>query len=112
MLARAGVGSITIVDRDIIEWTNLHRQQLYTEQNVIDQLPKAIAAERRLREINRDVNVKGIIVDVTPENILKLINGHDLIVDATDNIEIRLLANDAAMQLGIPLFMGACVGSY
>lgn len=112
MLARAGVGSITIVDRDIIEWTNLHRQQLYTEQNVIDQLPKAIAAERRLREINRDVNIKGIIVDVTPENILELINGHDLIVDATDNIEIRLLANDAAMQLGIPLFMGACVGSY
>lgn len=113
MLVRAGVGRITIVDRDIIEWTNLHRQQLYTEQDVTHQLPKAVAAEKRLTAINSDVDVTGIVVDVTPENILDLIEGHDLIVDGTDNIEIRLLANDAALKLGgIPFFMGACVGSY
>ena len=112
MLVRAGVGRITIVDRDIIEWTNLHRQQLYTEQDVIDQLPKAIAAEKRLTTLNSDVDVNGIVVDVTPQNVLDLMVGYDLVLDATDNIETRLLANDAALKLGIPFFMGACVGSY
>ncbi len=113
MLVRAGVGRVTIVDRDIIDWTNLHRQQLYTEQDVIHHLPKAVAAEKRLAAINSDVDVSGIVVDVTPDNVLDLIRGHDLIVDGTDNIEIRLLANDAALKLGgIPFFMGACVGSY
>jgi len=113
MLVRAGVGRVTIVDRDIIEWTNLHRQQLYTEQDVIDQLPKAAAAEKRLSAINSDVDVTGIVVDVTPENVMDLIKGHTVILDATDNIETRLIANDAALKLGgIPFFMGACVGSY
>lgn len=112
MLVRAGVGRVTIADRDIIEWTNLHRQQLYTEQDVLDQLPKAVAAEKRLRAINGDVDVTGIVADVTPQNVLDLIGGHDVVLDATDNIETRLLANDAALKLGIPFFMGACVGSY
>ncbi|PID25385.1 ThiF family adenylyltransferase [Sporosarcina sp. P7] len=112
MLVRAGVGELTIVDRDILEWSNLHRQQLYTEQDVIDQLPKAITAESRLRAINSDVKVRGIVADVTPENVLDLFEGHQFILDGTDNIETRLLANDAALQLGIPFFMGACVGSY
>lgn len=112
MLVRAGVGRVTIVDRDIIEWSNLHRQQLYTEQDVTEQLPKAVAAEKRLKAINSDVEVTGIVVDVTPDNILGLVAGHDFIVDGTDNIEIRLLANDAALKLDIPFFMGACVGSY
>lgn len=112
MLVRAGVGQLTIVDRDIIEWTNLHRQQLYSEQDVLDQLPKAVAAEKRLTAINGDVQVTGIVADVTPENAEDLIAGHDLIIDGTDNIEIRLLMNDAALKLGIPYFMGACVGSY
>lgn len=112
MLVRAGVNRITIADRDIIEWTNLHRQQLYTEQDVIDQLPKAVAAEKRLTAINRDVDTTGVVIDITSENVLDLIDGHDVIVDATDNIETRLLVNDAALKLGIPFFMGACVGSY
>lgn len=112
MLARAGVKRITIADRDIIEWTNLHRQQLYVEQDVVDQLPKAVAAERRLKRINGEVAVTGLVVDITSENVLELIEGHDVIVDATDNIETRLLVNDAALKLGIPFFMGACVGSY
>lgn len=112
MLVRAGVKRITIADRDIIEWTNLHRQQLYIEQDVIDQLPKAVAAAKRLTEINRDVDTTGVVIDITSENVLELIEGHDIIVDATDNIETRLLVNDAALKLGIPFFMGACVGSY
>lgn len=112
MLVRAGVKRITIADRDIIEWTNLHRQQLYVEQDVVDQLPKAVAAQRRLKEINGEVDVTGIVMDITSNNVLELIEGHDVIVDATDNIETRLLVNDAALKLGIPFFMGACVGSY
>lgn len=112
MLVRAGIGEVVIVDRDILEWSNLHRQQLYTEQNVIDQLPKAAAAEKRLREINSDVKVTGVTADVTPENIIELFEGADIVLDGTDNIETRLLANDACQKLGIPFFMGACVGSY
>ncbi|MBE1553018.1 ThiF family adenylyltransferase [Sporosarcina limicola] len=112
MLVRAGIGRITIVDRDIIEWTNLHRQQLYTEQDVVDQLPKAVAAARRLSAINSDVAINGIVADVTSQNILELIDGHTAVLDATDNIEIRLLMNDATLKLDIPFFMGACVGSY
>ncbi|AOV06578.1 ThiF family adenylyltransferase [Sporosarcina ureilytica] len=112
MLVRAGVKRVTIVDRDIIDWTNLHRQQLYTEQDVIDQLPKAVAAEKRLKSINGDVDVSGMVVDVTAENVLDLIEGHDVILDATDNIETRLLMNDAALKRSLPFFIGACVGSY
>lgn len=112
MLVRAGIGELTIVDRDILEWTNLHRQQLYAEEDVVAQLPKAVAAEKRLRAINRDVKIRGIVTDVTPENVIELFERHDLVLDGTDNIETRLLANDACLQLGIPFFMGACVGSY
>ncbi|MEK4023289.1 ThiF family adenylyltransferase [Sporosarcina sp. FSL W7-1283] len=112
MLVRAGVGELTIVDRDILEWSNLHRQQLYAEQDVVEQLPKAAAAERRLRQINSDVKIRGVVADVTPENVLELFEDHDMVLDGTDNIETRLLANDACLQLNIPFFMGACVGSY
>ena len=112
MLVRAGIQRVTIIDRDLIEWTNLHRQLLYSEQDVIDQLPKAVAAEKRLKAINRQVEVRGIVADITPKNVLEYIEGHDLVIDATDNIETRLLVNDAAFKLNIPFFMGACVGSY
>lgn len=112
MLARAGVKQITIIDRDIIEWTNLHRQQLYSEQDVLDQLPKAVAAKRRLVAINKNVQTTGIVMDITAENVLDVTKDHDIIIDATDNIETRLLVNDAALKLQTPFFMGACVGSY
>lgn len=112
MLVRAGVGRLTIVDRDVLEWTNLHRQQLYTESDVERQLPKAAAAHERLTAINRDVTIEHHVVDITSENILSLVEGHTAVLDATDNLETRLLANDACLQLGIPFFMGACVGSY
>lgn len=112
MLVRAGIKRLTIVDRDIIDWTNLHRQLLYSERDVEEQLPKAVAAEKRLKAINRQIDITGIVADVTPQNVLELIGNHDLIVDATDNIETRLLVNDAAQQLNKPFFMGACVESY
>lgn len=112
MLVRAGIGSLTIADRDYVEWSNLQRQQLYTEQDVADHLPKAAAAENRLRLINSSVRVKGIVTDVTAEKVLSLAEGASLIIDATDNFETRLIINDAAVKLGIPFLYGACVSSY
>lgn len=112
MLTRAGVGKLTIVDRDYVEASNLQRQQLYTEQDVEKKLPKAAAAEKRLREINSDVQIEAVIGDATPEKLADLAVGKDLIIDSTDNFETRLAINDISQKFDIPWIYGACVGSY
>lgn len=112
VLARAGTGKITIIDRDYVEASNLQRQQLYTEEDVAEKLPKAAAAEKRLKAINSDVEVTAIIGDATPEILEELIQGVDLIVDATDNFETRMAMNDVSQKYSIPWIYGACVGSY
>lgn len=112
MLVRAGIGRVRIVDRDYVDWSNLQRQLLFTEQDAREALPKAIAAYNRLSALNRDVQIEPIVSDVTADNIFELIQGIDLILDATDNFETRFLLNDAACQTGIPWIYGACVGSY
>ncbi|MCA1053869.1 thiazole biosynthesis adenylyltransferase ThiF [Rossellomorea aquimaris] len=111
-LIRAGVGKLTIADRDYVEWSNLQRQQLYTEKDALERIPKAAAAKKRLSEINSEVNVETHILDVEPNDLLKLSNDADLIIDATDNFDIRLMINDAALKKGIPWIYGACAGSY
>lgn len=111
-LARAGVGKLTIVDRDYIEWSNLQRQQLYTEDDAKMRTPKAVAAARRLREINSEIDIVSHIVDVTPEEMEKLVVDVDLIIDATDNFDIRMIMNDMAIKHRIPWIYGSCVGSY
>lgn len=112
MLVRAGVGKITIVDRDYVEWSNLQRQQLYTEADAKNKMPKAIAAKKRLQEINSDIEIEGIVADINSQNIEDLIWGKSVIVDATDNFETRLIVNDAGVKQGIPFIFGAVVGSY
>ncbi|WP_411955206.1 thiazole biosynthesis adenylyltransferase ThiF [Alkalibacillus sp. S2W] len=112
VLTRSGVGRITIVDRDYVERSNLQRQQLYTEHDAIDRTPKAVAAQKRLREINPNVEVNGKIVDVTVEEIEQLISDVDLVIDATDNFDIRFLINDSAQKYRIPWIYGGCVSSY
>ena len=112
MLARAGIGHLTIVDRDYVDLSNLQRQQLYTEEDVRNQLPKAIAAKTRLEQINSEIMIHSFIEDVNGLNIEELIKGHSVIVDATDNFETSLTVNDAAVKHGIPFLFGACVGSY
>lgn len=112
MLTRAGVGKLTIVDRDYVEESNLQRQQLYTEQDVEQKLPKAAAAEKRLRAINSDVEINAIIGDANPEKLAELAKGIDLIMDATDNFETRMAINDISQKYKIPWVYGACVGSY
>ncbi|MBM7653944.1 thiazole biosynthesis adenylyltransferase ThiF [Neobacillus cucumis] len=112
VLTRAGVGRITIVDRDYVEASNLQRQQLYTEEDVAEKLPKAAAAEKRLRAINSNVEIRGIIGDVNPELLEELAVGVDLIMDATDNFETRMVLNDVSQKYKIPWIYGACVGSF
>jgi sulfur carrier protein ThiS adenylyltransferase len=112
ILTRAGVGKVTIVDRDYVEESNLQRQQLYTEEDVAEKLPKAAAAEKRLRAINSDVEIRAIIGDATPEMLEDLVVDVDLMMDATDNFETRMLMNDVAQKYQIPWIYGACVGSF
>src|SRR5699024_5140322 len=111
-LVRAGVGKVTIVDRDYVEWSNLQRQHLFTEQDATERLPKVIAAERRLTAINSEVEIVAHILDVTPVELEWLVDGVDLILDGTDNFDIRMMINDAAMKYNIPWIYGSCVGSY
>src|SRR4030042_1711446 len=81
LLARAGVGSLTIVDRDFIEIHNLQRQVLFNEEDIKAGLPKAIAAERHLRKVNSSVEVEGIAADVNYTNIERFCFGADVILD-------------------------------
>lgn len=111
-LVRAGVGKITIVDRDYVEWSNLQRQQLYTEADAANRIPKAIAAQKRLQQINSEVDIIAHIMDVTPEEMEMLVKDVDLILDATDNFDIRMLINDISQKHAIPWIYGSCVGSY
>jgi len=111
-LARAGVGVLRIVDRDYVEESNLQRQMLFDEVDAAQNLPKAIAAQRKLKAINSDVVVDGYIRDLDSRNAEDTVRGSDVILDGTDNFETRYLINDVALKLGIPWIYGAVVGSY
>jgi molybdopterin/thiamine biosynthesis adenylyltransferase len=112
LLVRAGVGRLRIVDRDFVEPSNLQRQTLFEESDAREALPKAVAAERRLRAINSGVAVEGIVADLGPKNAEELFGGFPLILDGTDNFETRFLLNDAAIHLNVPWIYAAVVASY
>ncbi len=112
LLARAGVGRLTIIDRDFVEPSNLQRQMLFTEADAAEALPKAEAARRHLHDINKDVEVQAHIADLTPANIHELLAGSDILLDATDNFETRYLLNDYAVAEGKPWIYAAAIGSY
>ncbi|MDA2329702.1 molybdopterin-synthase adenylyltransferase MoeB [Bacillus cereus] len=109
---RAGVGKLTIIDRDYVEWSNLQRQQLYSEQDAIEKMPKAIAAKNRLEQINSEVQIHAFVMDATLENMEGLLKNVDVIIDATDNFDIRFVINDLSQKHNIPWVYGSCVGSY
>jgi molybdopterin/thiamine biosynthesis adenylyltransferase len=111
-LVRAGIGRLTIIDRDIVERSNLQRQSLYTEQDVIACKPKAIAAAERLLAINPLVTVHPIVADCTGFQLDQLVADVDLILDGTDNFEARFFINDVAYKHNIPWVYGACSGSH
>lgn len=110
-LARAGVGKLRLVDRDFLETSNLQRQMLYNEADVDSNLPKAIAAANKLRQINSSIEIEPHVVDVDASNIQALSEGVDVILDATDNFEIRFLINDVAVKHSIPWVYGGCLGA-
>jgi len=111
-LVRAGVGFLRLVDRDFIETNNLQRQILFDEQDVASNLPKAEAAARKLRLINSGVTVEPVVTDVDRTNVLDLVRDADVILDGSDNFEVRYLVNDAAVKLGKPWVYGGCIGSH
>ena len=112
ILVRAGIGQVKIIDRDFIEYHNLQRQVLFDEDDIKNQLPKAIAAERHLKKVNSSIEIKGIVADVNFTNIEKLISGVDLILDGLDNRETRFLINDVSLKLKIPWIYGGAISSY
>src|SRR2546428_8912036 len=111
-LVRAGVGHLRLVDRAFIETNNLQRQVLFDEHDVAENLPKVEAAARKLSAINSSVHVEPVVTDIDHTNILDLVNDADLILDGTDNFEIRYLINDVAVKLGKPWIYGGCIGSH
>lgn len=112
MLSRAGVGKLRIVDRDFVEFTNLQRQTLYSESDADERLPKTVAAKNRIAKINSDVEVEAVIADVNNSNIEALLTDCDIVLDATDNFQIRYLLNDACVKHNKTWIYGAAVSSY
>jgi molybdopterin-synthase adenylyltransferase len=110
-LVRSGVGQVRIIDRDLVELSNLQRQTLYDEDDARENLPKVIAAEKKLKKINSEVKVEAIIADLTLDNAEDLLSGFDVIVDGTDNFMARYLINDVAVKHGIPWVYGGAVSS-
>jgi len=112
LLARSGVGTIRIIDRDYVEPSNLQRQTLFDETDAKESLPKAIAAARRIAAFNSEIVVEPRVADLTPDNIEVLLEGVSLVLDGTDNFETRYLVNDYAVSKTIPWIYAAAVGSY
>jgi adenylyltransferase/sulfurtransferase len=112
LLARAGVGTIRIVDRDYVEPSNLQRQTLFDESDARESLPKAVAAAKRIAAFNSQIVVEPQVADLTPANADLLLAGAELILDGTDNFETRYLMNDYALKHGVPWIYAAAVGSY
>jgi molybdopterin-synthase adenylyltransferase len=112
LLVRAGIGRMRVIDRDFVEPSNLQRQILFDEEDARSALPKAIAAERKLRAINSDVRVTGVVADLVPGNAAELLGDGGLVFDGTDNFETRLLVNDFSVKHRLPWIYAAAVASY
>jgi molybdopterin/thiamine biosynthesis adenylyltransferase len=109
-LVRAGVGTVTVVDRDIVDVTNLQRQTLFTTRDAERRMPKAEAAKARLAQIDGAVVVRAVVDDIRADNALRHCDGHDLLIDCLDNFETRYVLNDCAVATGVPFIYGGAVG--
>jgi adenylyltransferase/sulfurtransferase len=112
LLARAGVGALTLIDRDFVEPSNLQRQVLFDEADALESLPKAEAARRKIALFNSAITVHSKIADLVPANIQELLGPAQLVLDATDNFETRYLINDYAVQQSKPWIYAAAIGAY
>src|SRR5260370_23455840 len=109
LLARAGVRSLRIVDRDVVELSNLQRQSLFDECDARQGTPKAVAAARHIAEINSETKVETVVADIGTGNVLDLLKGVDLVLDGLDNLETRYLLNDACIKENVPWVDASCV---
>lgn len=112
LLARAGVGTLTLIDRDFVEESNLQRQVLFDEADARAALPKAEAARRKIAGFAGEIDVRAHVADLVPANLHELLRGAEIVLDATDNFETRYLMNDYAVEQGKPWVYAAAVGSY
>lgn len=111
-MVRAGVGFVRLIDRDIVEESNLQRQSLFTEADARALRPKALAAKARLEAVNSEVVIDARVEDLTWDNASTLLEGIDLFLDGTDNFDTRYVLNDLSIESSVPWIYGACVGSY
>ncbi len=111
-LCRAGIGHLVIADRDYIELNNLQRQILFDEDDVSRHLPKAVVAAEKLRRVNSEVTVDALVEDVNAEGVEALVRNTDLVIDATDNFEVRYLLNDVCIKYGRPWIYSGVIASY
>jgi molybdopterin/thiamine biosynthesis adenylyltransferase len=112
LLARAGVGALTLIDRDYVEWSNLQRQVLFEEEDAAQALPKAEAARQRIARFNSQTQVQAHVTDLVPANIHPLLASAEIVLDATDNFETRFLLNDYSVEQNKPWIYAGAVGSY
>lgn len=113
LLARAGIGTLTLIDRDVVEWTNLQRQRLFAERDAEAGTPKAEAAATRLAEINSGVRVRPLVLDLRHRIAESaLLEEHpDVVIDGTDNFATRYLINDVAVKHRVPYVYGGVVAT-
>lgn len=112
LLARSGVGTLRIIDRDYVEASNLQRQTLFDENDAAESIPKSIAAARKVASFNSHIKTEAHCSDLIPENAPQLLSDVDLILDGTDNFETRYLLNDYAVKHSLPWIYTAAVASY
>ena len=112
LLARSGVGTLRLIDRDYVEASNLQRQALFDEADAVESIPKALAAARKIAAFNSQIVVEPQVSDLTPANIQALLGGMQLVLDGTDNFETRYLVNDYAVKHSVPWIYAGVVGSY
>lgn len=110
-LCRSGIGFLRLIDRDYVELSNLQRQTLFNEQDVAEQMPKAVAAYNHLSKVNSEIALDPVVADINSSNIEELIKDADLVLDGSDNAEVRHLMNEACHKLKIPWVYGAVLGS-
>jgi len=112
LLARAGVGELRLIDRDIVEWSNLQRQSLYTERDADLAVLKAEAAANYLAQVNSELTYRPLAIDLSSQNIEASLDGCSLVIDGTDNFSVRYLLNDWAVKTATPLIYAGAVATY
>ena len=111
LLCRAGVGTLVLVDRDVVETTNLQRQTLFTERDAEREMPKAEAARMRLGQVDGKTRIRAFVEDIASDTVEDLADGCDILVDGLDNFETRYLLNDLAVRDGIPYLYGGAIAT-